>query len=80
MTRTNLDVIRATYEGPSEENGRHLLAALAPQATWTEAAGFLYAGTYTGPQAIFDNVVPPVVYRGHCEKCFGSGQVIDARM
>ena len=56
MTRTNLDVIRATYEGPSEENGRHLLAARAPQATWTEAAGFPYAGTYTGPQAIFDNV------------------------
>lgn len=53
---THLDVIRATYEGPSEENGRHLLAALAPEATWTEAAGFPYAGTYTGPVAIFDGV------------------------
>jgi ketosteroid isomerase-like protein len=53
---TNLDVIRATYEGPSEENGKHLLAALAPEATWTEAAGFPYAGTYTGPEAIFANV------------------------
>lgn len=53
---TNLDVIRATYEGPSEENGKHLLAALAPEATWTEAAGFPYAGTYTGPAEIFDKV------------------------
>lgn len=53
---TNLDVIRATYEGPSEENGKHLLAALAPEATWTEAAGFPYAGTYTGPKEIFDQV------------------------
>ena len=53
---TNLDIIRATYEGPSEENGKHLLAALAADATWTEAAGFPYAGTYTGPEEIFANV------------------------
>jgi len=53
---TNLDIIRATYEGPSEENGKNLLAALAPDATWTEAAGFPYAGTYTGPEAIVANV------------------------
>jgi ketosteroid isomerase-like protein len=53
---THLDVIRGTYEGMSEENGQHLLAALAPEATWTEAAGFPYAGTYTGPVAIFDGV------------------------
>ncbi|MBO9685112.1 MAG: hypothetical protein J7598_00745 [Mitsuaria chitosanitabida] len=43
---TNLDIIRATYEGPSEENGKNLLAVLTPDATWTETAGFPYAGTY----------------------------------
>lgn len=53
---TNLDIIRASYEGPSEENGRNLLAALAPDARWTEAAGFPYAGTYTGPEEIMANV------------------------
>lgn len=53
---TNLEIIRATYEGPSEENGRRLLAALAPDATWTEAAGFPYAGTYTGPGQIVAGV------------------------
>ncbi|NOW48908.1 hypothetical protein FHW96_005098 [Novosphingobium sp. SG751A] len=50
--RSNLDVIRATYEGASEENGRALMAALAPDAQWAEAAGFPYAGTYVGPEAI----------------------------
>ncbi len=49
---SNLDVIRATYEGASEDNGRALMAALAPDARWTEAAGFPYAGTYVGPEAI----------------------------
>lgn len=52
----NLDIIRATYEGSSEENGKHLLAALAPDAAWTEAAGFPYAGTYVGAEAIVANV------------------------
>lgn len=52
----NLDLVRATYEGSSEDNGRNLLAALAPDATWTEAEGFPYAGTYVGPEAIVAGV------------------------
>ena len=52
----NLDVIRGTYEGSSEDNGRNLLAALAPEAEWTEAEGFPYAGTYFGPDAIIAGV------------------------
>lgn len=52
----NLQIIRATYEGTSAENGKNLLAALAPDASWTEAAGFPYAGTYTGPEEIIANV------------------------
>ncbi|MBB4226566.1 nuclear transport factor 2 family protein [Rhizobium mongolense] len=54
--RANLEIIRATYEGSSEDNGRNLLAALAPDATWTEAEGFPYAGTYVGPDAIVAGV------------------------
>jgi ketosteroid isomerase-like protein len=54
--KTNLEVIRSTYEGASADNGNNLLAALAPDAAWTEAAGFPYAGTYTGPEAIIANV------------------------
>jgi ketosteroid isomerase-like protein len=52
----NLDLIRATYEGTSEENGGNLLAVLAADAEWTEAEGFPYAGTYVGPQAIMAGV------------------------
>lgn len=53
---TPLEIVRATYEGSSEENGRNLLAALAPDAEWTEAAGLPYAGTYIGPENIIKNV------------------------
>ncbi len=56
MSADNLAIIRATYEGPSEQNGKNLLAALAPDAVWVEAAGFPYAGTYTGPESIVANV------------------------
>ncbi|HSI40709.1 MAG TPA: nuclear transport factor 2 family protein [Xanthobacteraceae bacterium] len=52
----NLELIRATYEGSSEENGRNLMAALAPDVRWTEAEGFPYAGTYVGPEAIIAGV------------------------
>lgn len=54
--KTNLEIIQATYEGASADNGKHLLAALSPTATWTEAAGFPYAGTYTGPDEIVAKV------------------------
>ncbi len=52
MVADNLALIRATYEGTSEQNGRHLLLILAADVEWTEAAGFPYAGTYIGPAAI----------------------------
>ena len=53
---SNLDIVRATYEGTSEENGRHLLQALAPDAIWIEAEGFPYAGTYVGAESVLTNV------------------------
>ena len=52
----NLDLIRATYEGSSEKNGRNLRAVLSPDTAWTEAEGFPYAGTYVGPEAILAGV------------------------
>ena len=53
---TNLDIIRSTYEGSSEENGKRLLQVLAPDAVWIEAEGFPYAGTYVGPETIVSGV------------------------
>lgn len=53
---TNLEIVSSTYEGSSEENGEKLLAVLAENASWTEAAGFPYAGTYVGAKEITENV------------------------
>jgi ketosteroid isomerase-like protein len=53
---SNKALIRATYEGASAENGQKLRETLASDATWIEAAGFPYAGTYVGPEAILANV------------------------
>lgn len=54
---TNLEIIKSTYEGKnSEENGKNLQKYLASDATWTEAKGFPYAGTYIGFEDISQNV------------------------
>jgi hypothetical protein len=48
----NLEIVRQTYaQGPET-----LLATLAPDVEWTEAAGFPYAGTYVGAPEIVRNV------------------------
>lgn len=57
---SNLDIIKSTYEGKtSEENGKNLERYLATDASWTEAKGFPYAGTYIG----FANIQKNVFYR-----------------
>ncbi len=53
---SHLDLIRRTYEGSSEENGRNLLTVLHPDVEWTEAEGFPYAGTYVGVDALMAGV------------------------
>lgn len=53
----NLALIKSTYEGAnSQENAHNTAAALAPDARWTEAAGFPYAGTYVGFEAVLEHV------------------------
>ena len=54
--QTNVELIRATYEGVPTDNARHLAALFTPETRWTEAAGFPYAGTYIGLEAIKHNV------------------------
>ena len=57
---TNLEVIKSTYEGKtSEENGKNLSKYLAGNATWTEAKGFPYGGTYIG----FNEISKKVFHR-----------------
>ncbi|AJT41302.1 nuclear transport factor 2 family protein [Psychromicrobium lacuslunae] len=53
---TNLDLIAAHYEASARGDLEGMLAPLADDIRWTEAAGFPLAGTYVGPQAVLQNV------------------------
>lgn len=56
MSKSNLEIIRSTYEGSASSNAKHLAEALSEKAEWTEAEGFPYGGTYIGVEAIMENV------------------------
>ena len=49
---TNRDIIAAHYAASDRGDVDGMLAPLAPDARWTEMAGFPYAGTYIGPDAV----------------------------
>jgi ketosteroid isomerase-like protein len=51
-----VDVIRAHYAASDRGDLPGMLAPLGPETTWTEAAGFPYAGTYTGPDEVREHV------------------------
>ncbi|MDE1244194.1 nuclear transport factor 2 family protein [Vibrio aestuarianus] len=54
---TNLTIVQNTYHGiNSGDDGKSLTKYLTPDASWTEAAGFPYCGTYIGADAIQKNV------------------------
>ena len=48
--------IRSLYEAFARGDVPAVLGALAPDVRWTEAEGFPYGGTYSGPQAVLVNV------------------------
>ncbi|WP_166346485.1 nuclear transport factor 2 family protein [Phytoactinopolyspora limicola] len=52
----NIDVIAAHYAASDRGDLEGMLAPLTPRTRWTEAAGFPYAGTYVGPEAVRKNV------------------------
>ena len=53
---TNADIIRAHYDASDRGDLDGMLAPLAADVRWTEAAGFPYAGSYIGPEAVAANV------------------------
>jgi ketosteroid isomerase-like protein len=59
--RTPRDVVQAHYDASAAGDLEAMLADLAPQARWTEAAGSPLAGTYTGREAIVANVFAPIL-------------------
>jgi ketosteroid isomerase-like protein len=53
---SNLKTIRSAYDAFARGDVPAVLAALAPDVTWIEAEGFPYGGTYSGPEAVLENV------------------------
>ncbi|CUI07455.1 Ketosteroid isomerase-related protein [Janthinobacterium sp. CG23_2] len=79
----NLEMLRSTYEGQSGENATRLLDLLAADAEWVEAAGFPYAGTFRGPDAIVANVFRRLAtewigYRAEADSFLEQGEQIAA--
>ncbi|MCA8869204.1 MAG: nuclear transport factor 2 family protein [Rhodobacteraceae bacterium] len=52
----NLEAVRAHYAASDAMDMAAMLAPVTAQSTWTEMAGFPYAGTYTGPDALLNGV------------------------
>lgn len=53
---TNGEIIKGIYDSFATGNIPGVLGAMDANISWTEAAGFPYAGTYIGPMAIVENV------------------------
>ena len=49
---TPLQSIQDHYAASAKGDLEGMLAPLAPDVSWTEMAGFPYAGTYIGPEAV----------------------------
>ncbi|WP_416442851.1 nuclear transport factor 2 family protein [Leucobacter sp. HNU] len=54
---THRDIVAAHYAAGARGDLAGMLADFAPDISWTEAAGFPLAGTYTGPDEIRDRVL-----------------------
>jgi uncharacterized protein len=52
----NREIISSTYEAFAKGDVPGVLAGFAENIEWTEAEGFPYGGTYTGANAILENV------------------------
>ncbi len=53
---SNGEIIKGLYEAFGTGNIPAVLGAFDANISWTEAAGFMYGGTYVGPDAVRENV------------------------
>ncbi len=54
--RTNLKIVSDHYAASARQDLVAMMADVAPDARWTEMAGFPCAGTWIGPEQIVENV------------------------
>ena len=52
----NYEAIKAHYAASDRKDVAAMMAPITKQTVWTEMAGFPYAGTYVGPEAIIAGV------------------------
>jgi ketosteroid isomerase-like protein len=57
---SNTELVRSLYDAFARGDVPTVLGAFAPDLNWTEAEGFPHGGTYTGPQAVLENVFKPL--------------------
>lgn len=50
------ELIQSLYDAFAARDADAMMGFLDDEVHWTEAEGFLYAGTHVGPQAVMDNV------------------------
>jgi uncharacterized protein len=53
---TNGAIITSLYDAFANGDVPTVLGAMDPDIEWNEAEGFMYGGTYKGPEAILENV------------------------
>lgn len=53
---TNGEIIRGLYDAFATGNVPAVLAAFDENISWTEAEGFMYAGTFNGPTGVLSGV------------------------
>lgn len=53
---TDGDIIKGLYEAFATGNVPAVLGAFADDIEWTEAEGFMYGGTYNGPNGVLSGV------------------------
>ena len=53
---TNGEILSSLYEAFATGDVPTVLGAMDPNIEWNEAEGFMYGGTYRGPNAIVENV------------------------
>ncbi|MBK6724847.1 MAG: DUF4440 domain-containing protein [Acidobacteria bacterium] len=53
---TNGEIIKGLYEAFATGNVPAVLGAFDENISWTEAEGFMYAGTYDGPNGVLAGV------------------------
>lgn len=56
MTRTALQIVADHYAASARRDIAGMMADVAPDARWTEMAGFPCAGTYVGPEQVVEGV------------------------